>query len=103
MARHECDCGRVYDSFDGISACQASNHYLPCTWELSGDEDEPYYQTQCGNAFEITDGDPKANGMRFCCYCGASLSVVEPEDFVEPYEDDGPFEDRDCDYWNRLT
>lgn len=35
--------------------------------------------TDCGESFDITEGTPTENHMRFCCYCGkplASMSLV---------------------------
>jgi len=44
-----------------------------CTWE----PDEPesnWYETSCGESFTINDGTPADNGMKFCCFCGKTIS-----------------------------
>lgn len=40
-----------------------------CTWE----PDEDAFQTTCGNAFVLNDGNPIENGILFCPYCGGHL------------------------------
>ena len=40
-----------------------------CTWSLSSDN----YDTQCGNSFVFTSGDPSDNDFLFCPYCGKKL------------------------------
>jgi hypothetical protein len=39
-----------------------------CTW--TQDPDDGSYDTECGNLFEIMNGTPSENGMKFCPYCG---------------------------------
>lgn len=41
-----------------------------CAW--TQDEDGTYH-TDCGHAFEFTDGTPTENGILFCGYCGAPI------------------------------
>ena len=48
-----------------------------CIW--TEDENGPW-TSDCGREFDIMDGKPSENLMRFCCYCGKAL--VEKE-FVE--------------------
>ena len=43
-----------------------------CDWRE--DEDGNYW-TACGRGFSITEGTPKQNGMKFCCYCGKPLTT----------------------------
>ena len=45
-----------------------------CHW--SSDEDGTHH-TDCGNLFAFTDGGPKDNEAKFCCYCGGAL-VADP-------------------------
>jgi len=47
----------------------------PCQWTY--DEEHDVYDTGCGEAFSITDGTPKENGMKFCTYCGKKLITKE--------------------------
>jgi len=45
-----------------------------CVWTedaLSG-----AWETACGGVFEVIDGTPAANGMRFCLYCGGRIEAV---------------------------
>lgn len=46
-----------------------------CAWtyrpEQYGTGD--YWETGCGNAFQIASGTPAENGFRFCPYCGKRL------------------------------
>ena len=41
-----------------------------CQW--TQDEDGAY-DTECGNKYEITNGTPKENRMKYCTYCGKQL------------------------------
>lgn len=43
-----------------------------CRWRQ--DEDDGAWDTTCGERFEIIDGTPQENGMKFCCYCGKELA-----------------------------
>lgn len=42
-----------------------------CSW--AEDEDENW-NTGCGHCFVLTEGYPRENEMRFCCYCGKPLA-----------------------------
>ena len=44
-----------------------------CHWTEDGDGN---YDTDCGQAFCMTDGTPEENHMKFCCYCGKALESV---------------------------
>ena len=44
-----------------------------CEWKQ--DEDDGSWDTACGEKFCIEEGNPEDNGMRFCCYCGATLET----------------------------
>lgn len=50
-----------------------------CTWSQAGDKYDPYdyWSTSCGHEFTLTEGTPKDNEMKFCCFCGKKL-VEEP-------------------------
>ena len=43
-----------------------------CKWEA---DDDGVYQTGCGEAFTFIDAGPKENNMKFCCYCGGTMSA----------------------------
>ena len=36
-------------------------------------DDNGAWETECGNMFEVTDGTPNENDMKFCPYCGKTL------------------------------
>ena len=44
-----------------------------CVWHNDPETDNSW-DTGCRQLFEIYDGTPTENGMRFCCYCGKSIS-----------------------------
>ena len=45
-----------------------------CVWYTETDNNnEPYYETACGEAFCFIVGNPKNNNMKFCPYCGSEL------------------------------
>jgi hypothetical protein len=48
---------------------------MKCEWveEANGFEGMGVWATECGHAFEITDGWPSNNEMKYCCYCGKKL------------------------------
>ena len=41
-----------------------------CRWHV---DDDGIYVTECGNLFEIMDGTPAENEMRYCPYCGREI------------------------------
>lgn len=41
-----------------------------CCWK---EDSNGAWWTDCGNGFELMDGSPLDNGMKFCCYCGKRL------------------------------
>ena len=41
-----------------------------CTWTESVGG---YWATDCGESFEIHEGGPDENGLRYCCFCGRQL------------------------------
>jgi len=49
-----------------------------CTWT---ENEDGYWETNCGNAFTLEEGTPTKNEMVFCCYCGCKLREVR---FEEP-------------------
>lgn len=54
-----------------------------CTWQQDGDSDSGVYGTSCHHYFNLEDGTPEDNKMRWCCYCGKKLVqqlIVEDED-----------------------
>lgn len=41
-----------------------------CAWKQDSDD---IWWTKCGHGFVFTDGGPKENKMKFCCYCGLAI------------------------------
>ena len=50
-----------------------------CLWSRA-DDDTDLWETSCDQAFCLTDGTPKANDFKFCCYCGKE--IIEDSDCV---------------------
>lgn len=42
-----------------------------CVW--TKDEWDIWWTTECNGFFELNDGTPEDNDMRFCPFCGKSL------------------------------
>lgn len=55
-----------------------------CNWNQE-DDDWGSYETDCGQSFNLTDGTPDDNNLKFCCFCGKAL-VGHP--FVWEDDDD---------------
>lgn len=45
-------------------------HNPVCHWD---EDDTGVWATDCRHEFEINEGTPDDNGMKFCCYCGKPL------------------------------
>jgi len=50
-----------------------------CLWSRA-DDDTDLWETSCDQAFCLTNGTPKANDFKFCCYCGKE--IIEDSDCV---------------------
>jgi hypothetical protein len=46
-----------------------------CRW-THDDPERSVWTTSCGHAWQMLDGTPAENGMRFCCYCGGGLNTA---------------------------
>ena len=58
-----------YSPYQMQQAYAAGRESLPvCIWHLDG-----FWETTCGNAFEINEGTPSGNDMKYCCYCGGKV------------------------------
>ena len=53
---------------------------MVCKWT---EDDCGVWETDCGHLYEINEGTPKSNEMRFCCYCGGALVQLEYEEEEE--------------------
>lgn len=49
-----------------------------CKW--SEEDYSGLWNTDCGNLFDLNEGTPSDNGMKFCCYCGKLIEQVVFED-----------------------
>lgn len=64
-----------------------------CHWRY--DEYHDKYDTECGEAWQLMDGTPEENGMRFCPHCGRPLgkplvvsALLDAEELDEEDDDD---------------
>lgn len=46
-----------------------------CIWHQAND-DSGRWQTSCGQAWQLEDGTPEENGVRFCHHCGLPMKQV---------------------------
>lgn len=55
-----------------------------CTW-TNDDPESNFWVTECGKSFEVNDGTPLENDMRFCCFCGGELieEIITKDDEEE--------------------
>ena len=53
-----------------------------CDWTQE-DEDSDTWVTSCGKLFDLYEGAPSENKMKYCCYCGNEIKehlfIPEPE------------------------
>ena len=49
----------------------SSTKIKTCEWEQNEDG---WWNTDCNNAFQFTDGSPIYNEFKFCPYCGKILT-----------------------------
>lgn len=42
-----------------------------CKWK---EDTDGVWHTDCGNMFVLNGGNPAENKMKYCCYCGKSLT-----------------------------
>lgn len=58
-----------------IASCEP-----PCTWT---EDEDGYWNTECGNLIVLNTGTPRDNGFVYCPYCGQRL-------IERPYNADHP-------------
>jgi hypothetical protein len=56
-----------------INACPSGRGNEVCHWTLTPNPDYEVWETDCGEGYQLVEGGPKDNDMRFCCYCGKTL------------------------------
>lgn len=55
-----------------------------CEWMNEEEsEDGRSWGTGCGHVFYLDDGDPASNSMKFCPFCGGSLTRIYHKDQEE--------------------
>ena len=47
-----------------------------CKWKYQDDEYNDYWETDCGEAWCITEGNLKDNHIVFCPFCGKKIKEV---------------------------
>lgn len=45
-----------------------------CEWKQ---DENGVWETECGNMFEITEGTPNENDLKYCPYCGKHLIQID--------------------------
>ena len=66
---------RAYSKATAYATDECTSRDDACVWNEGFDYG--IYNTQCGEAFEFTDGGPKENEFRFCPYCGRRLQEAK--------------------------
>lgn len=51
-----------------------------CCWTEDG---YGLWHTDCAGSFELIEGTPMLNDMRFCCYCGKPLEQIDFEELLD--------------------
>ena len=57
---------------------------MKCGWF----EDHYGWETGCGHRFEINDGTPFENDMRYCPFCGSPIDQHTADDLQEESSDE---------------
>ena len=52
---------------------------MTCEWILA-DDDYNIWDSACGQAFNLEEGNPQTNNMSYCCFCGCKIILVEQEE-----------------------
>ncbi len=48
-----------------------------CEWELISDENENYYESECGGEWFFFEGTRKENQLNLCPFCGEPIHELE--------------------------
>ena len=67
---------------DALEA-QAQAGAVPLTCEWAHNEDDGFWDTECGQSWRFDDGGPKENHMNFCHCCGKPLRIKGGQHGVE--------------------
>ncbi len=75
-AQHARDNGiDVQPVFTAPQPTQAQAGAVPLTCEWAHNEDDGFWDTECGQSWRFDDGGPKENHMNFCHCCGKPLHI----------------------------
>ena len=68
---------RELDVFRAVLAKWGSQPVVcePLTCEWAHNEDDGFWDTECGQSWRFDDGGPKENHMNFCHCCGKPLRI----------------------------
>lgn len=58
-----------------LTDSQAQAGAVPLTCEWAHNEDDGFWDTECGQSWLFDDGGPKENHMNFCHCCGKPLRI----------------------------
>ena len=58
-----------------LTDSQAQAGAVPLTCEWAHNEDDGFWDTECGQSWRFDDGGPKENHMNFCHCCGKPLRI----------------------------
>ena len=65
----------TYEAFATPQPTQAQAGAVPLTCEWAHNEDDGFWDTECGQSWRFDDGGPKENHMNFCHCCGKPLRI----------------------------
>jgi hypothetical protein len=63
---------KVTDEVIAILEKVRFHNITACGW---GEEEFGNWETDCGKCWQLTDGTPEENEMKFCPFCGLELRV----------------------------
>lgn len=69
------------------SGGNGGNGRSTCKWTQYDEDSFGLYETGCEHLFEVNNGTPSENNMKYCCYCGREIEVrneKENNDRKEP-------------------
>ena len=79
-------CDSIQDYIENDSASGGSVGYEArrpdtCEWSKEDEDNNSYYETECGNAFECMHGDYQHNHFLYCPFCGRHIKdkIIEDE------------------------
>jgi hypothetical protein len=74
--------GDFHATVDAIASlcAQVAQEVEPkgCTWTVTDDGYDTYWESTCGGAWTLIDGTPKGNEYTYCPCCGGKITEVTP-------------------------